>query len=289
MRHRFLTVDGLKLFYREAGSKHAPTVLLMHGFPSSSFQFRELIPALSHHWRVVAPDMPGFGFSSVPSSGTYSFTFERLAHTISQFLDTLSLQPWAVYLHDYGAQVGFRLLTKSILRPHALVIQNSEAHYADGRTRAWTHAEEFWHDPSEANRDRLRNAILSEEGIRREFLESLPLDLAEQIDPAVVQLAWERIRRPEAVEAMLDLHRDYPSNVAHYPTIQSWLREQQPATLVLWGRHDQYYTPEAANAFRRDLPNSHIEILEGGGHWVLESDSPTVCHLTRDFLERSAK
>lgn len=285
VRHRSIAVDGSNLFYREAGPKDAPTILLLHGFPSSSIQFRDLLPRLSESWRVVAPDLPGFGLSAVPDHEDYEYSFGNLATTIAKFLQKLRLEPRAVYLHDYGAQVGFRLLTRGVLRPDALIVQNSEAYYADGRTAAWAVVESYWSDPSGANRDRMHASMLNEEGIRREFLERLAPDVAERIDPAIIRLACQHIGRSGVAEALLDLHLDYRSNVEHYAAVQACLREHRPPTLVLWGRHDQYYTPEQAFAFRRDLPAAQVELLDGG-HWILESHGGEVADLTHRFLAR---
>lgn len=283
VRHRYINVDGFDLFYREAGSRDRPSLLLLHGFPSSSIQFRYLFPMLSERWHLIAPDLPGFGLSAVPARASYVYSFGNLATTIEHFLRLLRLTPHALYLHDYGAQTGFRLLSQGGVRPAALIIQNSEAYYADGRTGAWTTGEAYWRDASRANRDRMRASVLDEEGIRREFLEHLPSEIAELIDPAIIWLSWDHIRRPEVVEAMLDLHLDYRSNVEHYPVIQSYFREHQPPMLVIWGREDQYYTPDAAYAYRRDLPSAEIQLLDGG-HWVLESHPRQVADLTERFL-----
>jgi pimeloyl-ACP methyl ester carboxylesterase len=285
VRHRFVTFDGLELFYREAGPLDAPTVLLLHGFPSSSIQFRHLLATLSDGWHLVAPDLPGFGLSAVPNHKRYEYSFGNLATTIEHFLQAVQLEPRALYLHDYGAQTGFRLLTRDVVRPHALIIQDSEAYYADGRTEAWETVDTYWRDPSSANREKMRASMLNEEGIRREFLEKLAPDMAELIDPAIVRLACDHIERAGVAEALLDLHLDYRSNVEHYAAVQAYFRERQPPTLVIWGREDQYYTPEQAHAFYRDLPAAQIEVLDGG-HWVLESHGTEVAALTRDFLAR---
>jgi pimeloyl-ACP methyl ester carboxylesterase len=283
-RHRYIAIEGVDLFYREAGPASAPTLLLLHGFPSSSIEFRHLFATLSDRWHLVAPDFPGFGLSMVPDHTGYEYSFGNLAATVAHFLERLKLAPAALYLHDYGAQAGFRLLTRGAVQPDFLIIQNSEAYYADGRTNAWEAAEDYWRDPSAINRAKMRDSVLTEEGIRREFLEDLNAETSELIDPAIIQLAYEHIRRPEVIEANLDLHLDYRTNVQHYVAIQAYLRERQPRTLVIWGREDQYYTTEQAFAFRRDLPAARIEILDGG-HWVLESHGDQVSNLSRAFLD----
>jgi pimeloyl-ACP methyl ester carboxylesterase len=283
VRHPEITLDGLRVAYREAGPPDAPVVLLLHGFPSSSFSFRQLMPALADQFRVVAPDLPGFGFSDVPPRARGALTFDRLADTVAAFVRALGAAPAAVYLHDYGAQVGFRLLVDGRLSPTRVIVQNSEAYLEPGRTAAWRLAEAFWADPSPARRDALRDALLTEPGVRREFEEQLPAALRERIDPAVVRLAADHLRRDGVVDAMLDLHRDYPSNVAHYARVQAYLRERAPRCCVVWGRRDQYYTEAQAAAYGRDVPSAEVHLLDGG-HWLLETHGPEVASIVRTFL-----
>lgn len=283
VRHRYITVDGFDIFYRESGPPQAPTILLLHGSPSSSIQYRNLFPMLSDQWRLIAPDLPSFGLSATPDRASYIYSFENLATTIKRFLDSLSLDIRVLYLHDYGAQIGFRLLSRRAVRPDALIIQNSEAYYSEGRTKVWANAEEYWRDPSDTNREKRRAAFLNEENIRREFLEDLSTDICELIDPLVVRLAWDQLGRPGVAEARLDLHLDYQSNVEHYQKIQAYFREYQPPTLVLWGREDQYYSPEAADAYQQDLPSVQVQVLDGG-HWVIETHSDQIAMLTNKFI-----
>jgi pimeloyl-ACP methyl ester carboxylesterase len=285
VRHRRVTIAGTEIFYREAGLPGAPTLLALHGFPSSSRQFRHLLPALAESRHVIAPDLPGFGFSACPDRGRYSYSFNGYAETIDAFARALGLTQYALYLHDYGAQTGFRLAMQAPQRVRALVIQNSEAYYADGRSPGWAAMEAYWRDPSARRREALRRGLFTEEGIRREFLEQLPPAVAELIDPDTILLAWTQVSRPGVVEALLDLHLDYRTNVDLYPAVQAYFRERRPPSLILWGREDQYYGPAAAAAYRRDLPAAEIQIIDGG-HWVLESHGPQVIELTRRFLDR---
>jgi pimeloyl-ACP methyl ester carboxylesterase len=284
VRHRTLEVEGTSIFYREAGAEGAPAVLLLHGFPSSSFQYRRLLPALSDTYHVLAPDFPAFGFSSCPERSRYAYTFEHYAETIENFVRALGLTLYALCLHDYGAQVGFRLALRAPELVTALIIQNSEA-YLDGRTWIWSATEAYWRDPSKRKREALRNTLFTEKGIRGEFLEQLPPESAELIDPSAILLAWTHLNRPGVVEALLDLHLDYRNNVQDYSLFQDYFRKHQPPTLVIWGRNDQYCTPASAMAYKRDLPNAEIHVIEGG-HWALESHGPQVIRLTREFLDR---
>lgn len=187
-------------------------------------------------------------------------------------------------MHDYGAQTGFRLLTRGAVEPAALIIQNSEAYYAEGRTDAWDTAEAYWRDPSTANREKIRASVLNPEGIRREFMEGQSADVEERIDPAIIRLACDHVERPGVADAVLDLHRDYQSNVEHFPAVQAYLRDHRPATMVLWGRGDQYYRSAQTEAFNKDLPDVSVELLDGG-HWILESHPVEVSSLTRNFLQ----
>src|SRR4051812_28410641 len=284
VKHRIIAISDVDVFYREAGSGEAPALLLLHGFPSSSHQFRHMLPALADRWHVVAPDFPAFGFSACPDRTRYAYTFEHYADTIEVFAHALGLERYALYVHDYGAQVGFRLATRAPERIAAFIIQNSEAYYADGRSRSWSAMESYWQDASPHKRAALQHMLFTEEGIRREFQEHLPADVAELIDPASVWLAWTRINRPGVVEALLDLHLDYRTNVDLYPNFQAYFRQHQPPALILWGREDQYFSPAAAMAYQRDLPNAEIRIIPGG-HWALETQGPEVIKLTRQFLQ----
>jgi pimeloyl-ACP methyl ester carboxylesterase len=287
VKHRSLHLGDVQLFYREAGSPQAPPVVLLHGFPSSSYQFRHLLPALAADYHAIAPDFPGFGFSSCPSRDRYSYTFHQYADTIEAFLQAKHVERCALYVHDYGAQVAFRLALRNPRRIAALIIQNSEIHYEDGRSLvSWLAMEDYWGDPSPAKRAALRDRLFTEDGIRSEFLEHLPREISELIDPAVPRLAWAQISRPGVIEALLDLHLDYRTNVELYPMFQECLRECQPATLIIWGREDQYYSETAALAYKRELPGAEVRIVDGG-HWSLESHGPQVIALTGEFLARA--
>ena|ERR1041385_6720685 len=283
VKHRLMDLTGMRIFYREAGSPGSPAVLLLHGFPSSSHQFRFLIPAIADRFHVFAPDFPAFGFSSCPALSEYEYTFEHYTDTIEAFAQTLGIDRYGLYVHDYGAQVGFRLAVRSPDKVRALVIQNSEAYYPDGRSPSWAVTEEYWRDPKPRKREELRNYLFTQEGIRREFLEDLPRGIQELIDPGTITLAWTQINRPGVTDALLDLHLDYRSNVELYPRFQTYFRKHQPPVLVIWGKEDQYYSPAAAIAYKRDLPNAEVQVIDGG-HWALESHGPEIIHLTRRFF-----
>lgn len=258
-------------------------MLLLHGSPSSSIAFRYMLADLSDRWHLVAPDLPAFGFTEVPGNLRYSFTFDNLAMTVSRFIEELRLKISAVYLHDYGAQVGFRLVTSEAIHPKGLIIQNSEAYHGVGWRAPMRAVEKRLSDPAEEARARLLQSLLNKDGIRKEFMEELPSDIARRIDPAVIELGWNKINSAGATDAMLELLMDYGSNLQHYFKIQACLRANAFPALLLWGESDQYLSPEAAHAYQRDLPNADLQFLDGG-HWLLESNSREVNAAVRNFL-----
>jgi pimeloyl-ACP methyl ester carboxylesterase len=281
--HGSVFVDGVDVFYRSAGPREAPSVLLLHGFPSSSFQFRHMLTALSDRWNLIAPDLPGFGFTKLERQQTYLYSFDRLADTMARWIEKLKLNVAAVYLHDYGGHIGFRLLLRNCIHPRAMIIQNTEAYYGIG-----------WRDPMrgidarqkqspEEGRGRLVRTLLNEAGIRKEFFEDLLPEIASRIDPAAFELGWRKICSPGVLEAMLDLHMDYGSNIRCYEPVQAFFRTSRIPTLLLWGERDQYLSLEAAHAYRRDLPDAELVSLDGG-HWLLESHIDEVNNAVRIFL-----
>ena len=285
-RHQYLSVDGVEVFYRSAGVADAPTVLLLHGFPSSSFQFRHMLAALADQWHLVAPDLPGFGFTELRESHTYPFKFDRLAETIARFIEKLNLKIAGAYLHDYGGHVGFRLLVSGVSNPQALIIQNTEAYSRLGWHEPMLGIEARQKESPKEGRDRLRSTLINEVGIRKEFFEDLPPEIAVRIDPAAFQLGWSKICSPGTLDAMLDLHMDYGSNIQFYEKVQSHFRKTQIPALLLWGAHDQYLSMDAAWAYKGDLLNAEVVELDGG-HWLLESHPDEVNHEVRKFFSRT--
>jgi pimeloyl-ACP methyl ester carboxylesterase len=252
--HR-VEADGVTVFYREAGAADAPVVLLLHGFPTSSFQYRELIPHLADRYRVIAPDLPGFGFTEVPEQRKYSYTFDALAQTILAFTDALGLARYALYVFDYGAPTGFRLAMARPERINAIVSQNGNA-YEEGLGNAWAPIRRYWNEPTLENREAIRK-VLSLEGMRREYAAGMPNP--EVIAPEGYTLDAALIARPGNTEIQLDLFLDYANNVKLYPTFRKYFREWKPPLLAIWGRHDPYFTPAGAEAFRRDNPNATVQ------------------------------
>lgn len=281
VRHRSVEVDGLRIFYREAGPAEGPVVLLLHGFPTSSHMFRNLMPALAGRYRVIAPDLPGFGFSEAPPRNRYAYTFDSLSRTIAGFTETLGLERYALYVFDYGAPVGFRMALAHPERITALISQNGNA-YEEGLSEGWEPIQRYWREPTPANRDALRE-ILTPAGTRWQYTEGAPdPDL---IAPETWTLDQMLLDRPGMAEIQLDLFADYRTNVAAYPRFQAYFRAHRPPTLAVWGRHDPYFLPAGAEAFRRDNPQAEVRLVDGG-HFPLETHGPEIAAIVLDFLDR---
>jgi pimeloyl-ACP methyl ester carboxylesterase len=278
--HR-VEADGVTVFYREAGAADAPVVLLLRGFPTSSFQYRELIPRLADRYRVIAPDLPGFGFTEVPEQRKYSYTFDELAQTILAFTDALGLARYALYVFDYGAPTGFRLAMARPERIKAVVSQNGNA-YEEGLGNAWAPIRRYWNEPTLENREAIRK-VLSLEGMRREYASGI--SNPEVIAPEGYTLDAALIARPGNTEIQLDLFLDYANNVKLYPTFHKYFKDWKPPLLAIWGRHDPYFTPAGAEAFRRDNPNATVQFLETG-HFALETHLEEIASSMRAFLAR---
>jgi len=278
--HR-IEADGVTVFYREAGPLDAPVVLLLHGFPTSSFQYRELIPRLADKCRVIAPDLPGFGFTEVPEQRHYKYTFDALANTILAFTDALHLKRYALYVFDYGAPTGFRLAMAHPERVTAIVSQNGNA-YEEGLGDAWAPIQRYWREPTSENRERIRQG-LNPEGIRREYC--VGIANPELIAPEGYTLDAALLARPGNVDIQLDLFLDYANNVKLYPRFQEYFRASKPPLLAIWGRHDLYFIPPGAEAFRRDNPNATVQFLDTG-HFALETHVEEIAFAMRQFLAK---
>ncbi len=282
IHHRSVAIDRVALFYREAGDPEAPAVLLLHGFPSSSHMFRTLIPLLADRFHVVAPDLPGFGFSDAPPPSAFAYTFDHLADVIERFTETIGLGRYAMYVFDYGAPVGFRLATRHPERVTAIVSQNGNA-YLEGLSQGWNPIQAYWQDPTPARRAALR-AFLTLEATRQQYLHGVAD--ATLVAPEGWALDAALLARPGNEEIQLDLFLDYRSNVALYPSFQAYLRTRRPPLLAVWGRKDPFFLPEGAEAFRRDQPDVEIHLYETG-HFALETHAAEIAGAIRDFLDRA--
>jgi len=280
--HR-IEADGVGVFYRAAGDPKAPVVLLLHGFPTSSFMFRELIPRLASDYRVVAPDLPGFGFTQVDAERKYVYSFDQLAVTIDAFTRALKLDHYAIYVFDYGAPTGFRLAMAHPDRVAAIVSQNGNA-YEEGLGDAWGPIRKYWSTPSEKNRDILRKNILTEGGTRWQYTEGVRNP--ESVAPESYTLDTALLERPRNKEIQLDLFLDYASNVRLYPKFQEYFRKAKPPLLAVWGKNDPFFLPAGAEAFRKDLPNAKIQLLDTG-HFALETHVVEIAAAMKDFFEKN--
>jgi pimeloyl-ACP methyl ester carboxylesterase len=264
--HKTLEADGVKVFYREAGSEAAPVLLLLHGFPTSSHMFRELMPMLASRYRVIAPDLPGFGFTEVSDARKYRYTFDSFARTVEAFVDALDLNRYAIYVFDYGAPVGFRLAVAHPERVTAIISQNGNA-YKVGLSGTWSPIQRYWQEPTQENRDFLRN-FLTLEATRRQYTHGVAEPSV--VAPESYTLDAALLERPNVKEIQLDLFLDYASNVELYPTFQKYFRESAPPTLAVWGRNDPFFLPAGAEAYRDDNPNVTVKLFDTG-HFALET------------------
>jgi pimeloyl-ACP methyl ester carboxylesterase len=280
-RYQQATVDGFKIFYREAGPKSAPTILLLHGFPTSSHMFRNLMPALADRYHVVAPDLPGFGFSDAPDRKRFRYTFENLAKTINSFTQTIGLKNYAIYVFDYGAPVGLRLALAHPERITAIISQNGNA-YEEGLSQGWNPIQKYWKEPTSENRATLRE-FLTPEATKWQYLHGVQDTTL--VAPEAYELDSALLARPGNDEIQLDLFLDYASNVALYPKFQEYFRTKLPSTLAVWGKSDPFFLPPGAEAFKRDNPGSEVRFYDTG-HFALETHHQEIAGAIRDFLGR---
>ena len=272
--------DGVQIFYRDAGTKDAPVVLLLHGYPTSSHQYRELIPRLASRYRVIAPDLPGFGFTVVPEARKYKYSFEAIAKTIEAFVNALSLKRYALYVFDYGAPTGFRLAMAHPDRVSAIISQNGNA-YEAGLGDAWAPIRRYWSDPSSENREVLRKNILTLDGTKMQYLTGVPNP--EQVAPESYTLDQALLDRPGNQEIQLDLYLDYRNNVALYPKFHEYFRAHQPPLLAVWGKNDPFFIPPGAEAYKRDNANAVVKFFDTG-HFALETHAKEIADAIRAFL-----
>lgn len=281
IRYEKVDVDGLNVFYRESGPVDAPALLLLHGFPTSSHMFRELIPTLSDRFRLVAPDLPGFGQTDMPPRDKFAYTFENIARVIARFIDIVGLSRFAIYVFDYGAPTGFRLAVAHPDRVTAIISQNGNA-YEEGLSGGWKPMRNYWQEPSQANRDALR-PFLSPETTLWQYIQGVR-DTS-LISPDGYSLDNFYLSRPDAAEVQLDLLRDYKTNVALYPVFQAYFRSRKPPLLAIWGRNDPFFLPPGAEAFRRDIPNAEVRFVDSG-HFAIATHCDEISEAIREFLTK---
>ncbi|MEH6681101.1 MAG: alpha/beta hydrolase [Sediminicola sp.] len=279
VQYRNIEVNGLKMFYREAGRADAPTLLLLHGYPTSSHMFRNLIPILSKKYHVIAPDLPGFGFSDAPDHKRFQYTFDNLASCVQEFIDSLGMDRFAIYVFDYGAPVGLRLAMANPEKISGLISQNGNA-YEEGLSSEWHPIQKYWKDPSQTNREALRDFV-SEKATWFQYHEGA--SDPSLIAPETYTLDQFFLDRPGNVEIQLDLVRDYRTNVALYPKFQQYFRTYRPKTLVVWGNRDPYFLPAGAEAYKTDLPDATLKFY-GTGHFALETHVREIGADIMDFM-----
>lgn len=277
--YRTADVNGFKIFYREAGAPSAPRLLLLHGFPSASHMFRDLIPLLSERFHLVAPDLPGFGRSDMPSRSSFKYTFDNIATVVERFTEAIGFETFALYVFDYGAPTGFRLATKHPQRIAAIISQNGNA-YVEGLSDGWNPIRAYWGDPSDANRSVLRQ-FLDPQTTIWQYTHGVP-DTS-LVSPDGYSLDNFYLARPGAHEVQLDLFGDYKSNVALYPTFQKYFRTHRPRFLAVWGKNDPFFLPTGAEAFKKDIPEARIRFFDTG-HFALETHANEIAAEIREFI-----
>jgi pimeloyl-ACP methyl ester carboxylesterase len=283
VRHEHIDLDGAGIFYREAGPRDAPVLLLPHGYPCSSYEFRNYMPALADRWRTIAPDLPGCGYSDTPAH--FQYDFDGYADLLARFTARLGIPRYALYLHDFGSWIGLRLAMAAPQRVSALIIQNGDI-YEDVLGPKYADLRAHWDNPTPEGRSKIAAAV-SEHGFKEEFYNDVRPELRALIPPDLWQLHWS-LTTPARREIFVQLIANLNENLAWFPRYQAYLREHRPPTLIVWGPQDGYMPEPSARAYLRDLPDAELHLLDGG-HWLLETNLPEVVSLTRDFLDRHGR
>ena len=282
IRYQTVSIEGVDVFYREGGRKDAPAILLLHGFPTSSHMYRNLIPALADKYRVIAPDYPGFGQSAAPDRATFKYTFDGYAKLVETFTEKLGVDRYALYVMDYGAPVGFRLAAKHPDRVTALIVQNGNA-YDEGIREFWEPIQKYWTSGSTEDRDAIR-WLTSLKATQWQYTHGV--SDTSLVSPDTWTIDQARLDRPGNQEMQLDLFYDYRTNIPLYPQWQAYFRKHQPPTLVVWGKNDQIFVADGAPPYKRDLPNAELHLIDTG-HFALETHGVEIADLIRDFLLRN--
>lgn len=278
-----IDVNGVSVFYREAGDRKNPAVLLLHGFPTSSVMFRKLMAALSDRFYLIAPDYPGFGFSDFPEMGNFDYSFQNIADCMQEFITKIGLSKFFIYLHDYGSAVGLRMCVRNPGQISGIIVQNGNA-YEEGLGPQWDEVRDYWAHPTDAKKQKVKS-FLSEEGTRMQYEAGLPDHLLPVVGPELWTLDWALLSRPGNIEMQFHLNCDYQSNIRMFGAFQQYFREYQPPALVVWGKYDVFFSLEEVWCYQRDLPKAAVHVLEAG-HMALETNFDEALALIDGFLSR---
>jgi pimeloyl-ACP methyl ester carboxylesterase len=279
--NKTITVDEVTIFYREAGDRKNPSLLLLHGFPTSSIMFKNLMTALSDKFHLVAPDYPGFGFSDFPSMSDFEYSFNNISEYINKFTEAINLKSFTIYLHDYGCPIGLRLCVYNPEKIEGIIVQNGNA-YMEGIGPQWDETRNYWENPTEEKRKKVA-AFLSKEGIKMQYTAGLSEEMLANVSPECWIIDWERMSRDGNIEMQFELNCDFKTNLEMYPVFQEYFRTHQPPAVVIWGKHDAFFNVSEAFCYKRDLPKAEVHILEGG-HMALETNFNEVLDIIKNFM-----
>ncbi|HEX6227725.1 MAG TPA: alpha/beta hydrolase [Chryseolinea sp.] len=282
--NRTISVNGIDIFYREAGDNTNPSLLLLHGFPSSSVMFKNLMTVLSDRFHLVAPDYPGFGFSAFPDRTKFEYSFKNISDYINRFTDAINLKPFTLYLHDYGCPIGLRLCINNPEKIRRIIVQNGNA-YDEGIGPQWDETKDYWQNPTPEKREKVAG-FLSEQGTKMQYTGGLPEKLSANVSPELWRLDWTLMTRPGNIDMQFELNCDYKANIEMFHVFQQYFRTHQPPALVLWGRHDVFFSVEEAHCYKRDLNNVKVYVIDGA-HMLLETNFEEVVQLITNFLGES--
>jgi pimeloyl-ACP methyl ester carboxylesterase len=284
--NKTITVDGVDIFYREAGDRKNQSLLLLHGFPTSSVMFKNLMVALSDRFHLIAPDYPGFGFSAFPDKGSFEYTFKNISVHMNRFTDEIDLKSFTIYLHDYGCPIGLRMCVDHPEKIERIIVQNGNA-YLEGIEPRWDEIRDYWEHPTEEKKQKVY-AFLSEEGTREQYTAGLPDELLTRVSPETWILDWERMSRPGNLDMQFELNCDYKNNIEMFPVFQQYFRTSQPPSLIVWGKYEVYYDVAEASCYKRDLSNAQVHILDSG-HMALETNFEEMVGLISNFMSSKVK
>ena len=279
--NKTVNVDGVDIFYREAGDRKNKSLLLLHGFPTSSVMFKNLMTVLSDEYHLVAPDYPGFGFSAFPDKNLFKYTFKNIAVCMNRFTEEIGLKSFTIYLHDYGAQIGLPLCVSHPEKIEGLIVQSGNA-YEEGLGETWKDIRDYWKHPTEDKRKKVYG-FLSAAGTKDQYTAGLPAEMLDRVSPETWILDWERMSRPGNLDMQFELNCDYPNHFAMFPVYHKYFREHQPRALVIWGKYEVYFDVAEAQCYKRDLPKAQVHILDCG-HMALETNFDEVRGLISKFM-----